>query len=56
MGFVEETDVRTLLQDKTLVNKIIQAVAKDPEAMSELTEDVAGELGFSRCQPTLTTS
>ncbi len=45
MGFVEETDVRTLLQNKTLVNKIIQAVAKDPEAMSELTEDVAGELG-----------
>ena len=45
MGFVEETDVRTLLQDKTLVNKIIQAVAKAPEVMSELAEDVADELG-----------
>ena len=56
MGFVEETDVRTLLQDKSLVNKLIEAVVEDPEAMSELTEDVAGALGFSRCQPTLTTS
>jgi len=44
MGFVQETDVRTLLQDKTLVNKIIQAVAKTPEVMSELAEDVADEL------------
>jgi len=44
MGFVQETDVRTLLQNKTLVNNIIQAVAKAPEVMSELAEDVAGEL------------
>ncbi len=45
MGLVQETDVRTLLQDKTLVNNIIQAVAKAPEVMSELAEDVADELG-----------
>lgn len=44
MGFVEETDVRTLIQNKTLVNKIIQAVAKAPEVMAELAEDVADEL------------
>ncbi len=44
MGFVQETDVRTLLQDKTLVNNIIQAVAKAPEVMSELAEDVVDEL------------
>ncbi len=44
MGFVQETDVRTLLQDNTLVNKIIQAVAKAPEVMSELAEDVVDEL------------
>ncbi len=44
MGFVEETDVRTLLQNKTLVNNIIQAVAKAPEVMSELAEDVVDEL------------
>ncbi len=44
MGFVQETDVRTLLQKKTLVNKIIQAVVEDAEAMSELAEDVADEL------------
>ena len=41
MGFVQETDVRTLLQNKTLMDKIIQAVAKAPEVMSELAEDVA---------------
>ena len=45
MGFVQETDVRTLLQNKTLVNNIIQAVAKAPEVMSELAEDVSDELG-----------
>ncbi len=44
MGFVQETDVRTLLQDKTLVNNIIQAVAKAPEVMSELAEDVVDGL------------
>ncbi len=44
MGLVQETDVRTLLQDKTLVNNIIQAVAKAPEVMSELAEDVVDEL------------
>ncbi len=44
MGFVQETNVRTLLQKKTLVNKIIQAVAKAPEVMSELAEDVADEI------------
>jgi len=44
MGFVQETDVRTLLQNKTLVNNIIQAVAKAPEVMSELAEDVVDEL------------
>ncbi len=52
MGFVQETDVRTLLQDKTLVNNIIQAVAKAPEVMSELAEDVVDglekDLGFRK--------
>ncbi len=44
MGFVQETDVRTLLQNKTLVNKIIQTVAKTPETVSELAGDVADEI------------
>ncbi len=45
MGFLEDTDVQTILKDKTLVNQLIKAVVNDPEAMSELTEDVASELG-----------
>ncbi len=45
MGFLEDTDVQSILKDKTLVNQLIKAVVKDPEAMSELTEDVASELG-----------
>jgi len=44
MGFLEDTDVQTMLKDKTLVNKVIQAAAKAPEAMSELAEDVADEI------------
>ncbi len=44
MGFLEDTDVQTMLKDKTLVNKIIQAVAKAPETVSELAEDVADEI------------
>ncbi len=42
MGYVEETAVRTMLQDQSLVDEIIPAAVEDPEAMSELAEDVAG--------------
>jgi len=46
MRFLENTDVQTILKDKTLVNiELSKDAAKAPEVMSELTEDGAGELG-----------
>jgi len=44
MGYVEETDVRTMLQDQSRVEEVIQAAVEDPEALSELAEDRADEL------------
>ncbi len=44
MGFVQETDVRSMLKDQSLIDEIIQAAVEDAEAMSELAEDVADEL------------
>ncbi len=45
MGFLEDTDVQTILKDKTLVNELSEDAAKAPEVMSELAEDVSDELG-----------
>jgi len=36
MGFLEDTDVQTILKDKTLVNELSEDAAKAPEVMSEL--------------------
>ena len=44
MGFVQETDVRKMLEDKTLVNNIVKAMVQDPTVLSGLAEDVADEL------------
>ena len=44
MGFVEESDVRQLLTDETLVDDIIAALVNDPNVLQELAEDVADEL------------
>ncbi len=44
MGYVEETEVRTVLRDQSRVDEIIPTAIEDPEAMSELAEDVADEL------------
>ncbi len=44
MGFVQETDIRSMLKDQSLIDEIIQAVVEDTEAMSELAGDVADEL------------
>lgn len=44
MGFVEESDVRQLLNDESLVDDIIAALVSDPKVLQELAEDVADEL------------
>ncbi len=45
MGFLENTDVQTILKDKTLVNELSEDAAKASEVMSELAGDEASELG-----------
>ncbi|MCH7732538.1 MAG: hypothetical protein IIB44_08505 [Candidatus Marinimicrobia bacterium] len=44
MGFIEESDVRQMLSDETLVDEIITALVSDPGVLKELAEDVADEL------------
>ncbi len=41
---VNASDVRQLLQDPALVDEIAKGVMEDPEALSELAEDIADEL------------
>lgn len=44
MGFIEESDVRQMLTDETLVDDIITGLVNDPDVLQELAEDVADEL------------
>lgn len=44
MGFLEESDVRKLLQDPELIADIAKAVVEDPEAMNDLAECIADGL------------
>lgn len=44
MGFIEESDVRRLLEDETLVAEIAKAVVEDPESMESLADDIADYL------------
>ena len=44
MGFLEESDVRSLLQDPELKSDIAKAVVEDPEAMDDLADDIADKL------------
>jgi len=44
MGFIEESDVRSLLQDPELISEIAKAVVEDPEAMDDLANNIADKL------------
>ena len=44
MGLIQESDVRRLLQDPTLVAEIAKAVVEDPEAGASLASEIADEL------------
>lgn len=44
MGFIEESDVRTLLQDPKLMSEIAAAVVDDPEVMDDIAKDIADKL------------
>ena len=44
MGFIEDDDVRTLLQDPELMSDIAKAVVEDPEAMDDLANNIVDKL------------
>jgi len=44
MGFIEEDDVKTLVQDEKMVAEIVKALVEDPLVLRELANDVASEL------------
>ena len=47
MGFIEESDVRQMLSDETLVDEIITALVSDPGVLKELAHDIfAKEIVF----------
>ena len=44
MGFVQDDDVRRLLQDDQLMSEIAQTVVEDRNVMDALVGDIAGEI------------
>ncbi len=44
MGVVEEAKVHTMLEDKALVSRVVQAMGEDPTVLSKLGKDVSDEL------------
>ena len=44
MGFIQEADVRKLLQDQQLMTEIAKAVVEDPTTMEDLAGDLADKL------------
>ncbi len=45
MGMVESNDVKPLLEDKGFLDEVLEAALSDPDVLSEITEDIAEELG-----------
>ena len=44
MGFIEEADVRRVLEDNGMVDEIVKELVSNPAVLDELAEDVADEL------------
>ena len=45
MGFITNSDVRKLMEDKDLIAEVAKAIVADPEAMDDLADDIADEMG-----------
>ena len=45
MGLITTSDVKSLLQDEEFKADIAKAIAEDPQALDDLAEAVADELG-----------
>ena len=44
MGFITDSDVKKLLEDKKLMAGVAKAIVDDPEAMDDLADDIADKL------------
>ena len=44
MGFIQDTDVRGLMEDKAFMAEIAKAIVEHPEAMDDLADDIADKL------------
>ena len=44
MGFITDSDVQKLMEDKELMTEVAKAIVEDPEAMDNLADDIADKL------------
>ncbi len=44
MGFITDTDVKKLMEDKELMAEVAKAIVDDPKAMDDLADDIADKL------------
>ena len=44
MGFITESDVKKLMEDKELMAEVAKAIVEDPKAMDDLADDIADKL------------
>ena len=44
MGFITDSDVQKLMEDKELMTEVAEAIVEDPEAMDNLADDIADKL------------
>ena len=45
MGFIQDTDVRGLMENKEFMAEVAKTLVEDPEAMDNLADDIADKLG-----------
>jgi len=44
MGFITDSDVKKLTEDRELMAEVAKAIVQDPEAMDNLADDIADKL------------
>ena len=45
MGFIQDSDVRGLIDNKELMSEVAKMLVEDPETMDNLADDIADKLG-----------
>lgn len=45
MGFIQDTDVRGLMEDKEFMAEVAKMLVEDPDTMDNLADDIADKLG-----------